>query len=173
MMARMESEPIVIVPYDPAWPEMFSAEREVLSRALSRDAVVEHIGSTAVPGLAAKPIIDIMIGVTDLALVEERIADLEALSYEYVPEYEAELPERRYFRKPARHPRSHHLHAVVLGSEFWTRHLAFRDFLRAHPAVASEYAELKLALSSRHRRARSAYTEAKTPFIEAVLRRAL
>ena len=109
------------------------------------------IGSTAVPGLGAKPILDIMVGVSDLAKVEARITDLETAGYEYVPEYEAELPDRRYFRKPRTGTRRFHLHCVRLGGRFWSGHLLFRDYLRENPDVARAYFELKLDLASRFR----------------------
>jgi GrpB-like predicted nucleotidyltransferase (UPF0157 family) len=112
-----------------------------------------------------------MIGLEHLAEVESRIAAFEAASYEYVQKYERQLPERRYFRKPRLGPRAYHVHCVVKGSDFWVRHLAFRDYLRAHPESASAYYELKRGLAVRVSKA--AYTEAKSPFIERVLAAAL
>ncbi len=136
------------------------------------NAVFEHVGSTAVPGLGAKPIIDIMVGVTRLPDAELHIADLEEHDYEYVPEYEAQMPERRYFRKPQEGLRTHHLHCVVEGSCFWRRHLAFRDYLRANPETAAAYFALKQQLALRHRTNRVAYTEAKSAFVESILEKA-
>ena len=159
---------VVIVPYDDAWPERFEAERRVLSAVFAgTDVRIEHVGSTAVPGLAAKPIVDIMIGVSNLAEIEQRIAALEAGGYRYVPEYEAQLPERRYLRKPRLGPGVFHLHGVVTGSAFWVRQLVFRDYLRAHPESAAAYEALKRELASRLDR--TAYTDAKGPFIEGIL----
>jgi GrpB-like predicted nucleotidyltransferase (UPF0157 family) len=164
------TDPIVIVPYDSRWPRAYEEERRRLERALvGADVVIEHVGSTAVPGLGGKPILDVMVGVSSLARVEARIPTLEESGYHYVPEYEASLPERRYFRKPHHRPRTHHLHCVRLGGPFWLRHLAFRDRLRADPELAKAYFELKLRLASEHAGNRSAYTEAKSPFIESVL----
>lgn len=133
--------------------------------------MIEHVGSTAVPGLAAKPIIDIMVGLSGLAQAEARVDALEVLGYEYVPEYEDELPDRRYFRRPATRPRTHHLHCVERGSDFWTRHLAFRDRLREDGRVARAYGKLKVRLAEVHRTDGPAYTAAKSPFIEGVLSR--
>jgi GrpB-like predicted nucleotidyltransferase (UPF0157 family) len=164
---------IVITPYDEAWPARFRAESARLQEAF-RDVPVwiEHIGSTAVPGLAAKPIVDIMLGVERLAQVEARIPALEARGYEYVTEHETEIPERRFFAKPRQRPRLFHLHAVERTSDFWRRHLVFRDHLRRHPEEAAAYGALKIALAARFDDDRDGYTESKTPFIEAAVERA-
>src|SRR5688572_7678262 len=104
----------VVVPYRPEWPELFAREAERLERIFAgTGASIEHIGSTSVPGLGAKPVIDIMIGVASLTDAESRANALADAGYEYVPEYEAQLPDRRYFRKPFQRPRTHHLHVVV------------------------------------------------------------
>jgi len=126
----------VIVEYDPRWPALFEEERSrLLATTGTLLAVIEHVGSTAVPGLAANPIIDIMGGVRELSEVTRYVAALEGIGYEYVPQYEVSIPERRYFRKPRTRqgPRTHHLHIVELTSDFWRRHLLFRDYLRTHP----------------------------------------
>jgi GrpB-like predicted nucleotidyltransferase (UPF0157 family) len=159
---------VLIVPYDPGWPSRFEAERAVLGAVFAGcDAVIEHIGSTAVPGLAAKPVIDVLVGLPALAEAERRIPALDAAGYEYVPEHEAALPDRRYFRKPRVGPRACHVHCVVHGSESWERHLAFRDHLRSHPASAAAYEDLKRHLAARL--AKWEYAEAKGPFIERIL----
>lgn len=159
---------VEIVPYDDAWPERFEAERRVLSDVFAGTGVrIEHVGSTAVPGLAAKPIVDIMLGVSNLAEIEQRIAALEAGGYRYVPEHEAQIPDRRYLRKPRLGPSAFHLHGVVTGGAFWVRQLAFRDYLRAHPESAAAYEALKRELASRLDR--TAYTDAKGPFVEGIL----
>ncbi len=158
-----------LIPYDPTWPSRFEEERAALERVFGDSAVrIEHIGSTAVPGLVAKPILDILVGVEDLVRVEQRTDSLGDLGYEYVPEYERLIPDRRYFRKPSVRPRTHHLHCVVLEGEFWNRHILFRDRLRSDPALASVYGELKLRLA--RTQDRQGYTEAKSPFIESALR---
>jgi len=161
-----------VVPYDPAWPGRFDEERRALSAVfVGSEAVIEHVGSTAVPGLGGKPVIDIMVGVPVLAAVDDRIPALEAAEYEYAQGYEKELPDRRYFRKPRLGPRAFHVHCVVRGSDFWNLHLAFRDRLRAHPEVAAAYDNLKRELAMRVSKAE--YTEAKSPFIEGVLAAAM
>ena len=166
-------DPVIVVPYDINWQEQFDRERSLLHNVF-RDipVVVEHVGSTAVPGLASKPIIDLMLGARALADVESRIEALRAHHYEYVPAYETQLPDRRYFRKPFSVPRTHHLHCVVFGSSFWRDDLLFRDYLRANPGAAAEYAALKRELASRHRLDRSAYVEGKTSFVQSILAKA-
>jgi GrpB-like predicted nucleotidyltransferase (UPF0157 family) len=167
------NDPVVIVPWRAEWADRFAEMRaRVLGLFEPGEAVVEHVGSTSVPGLAAKPIVDMMLGVSRLAEIEKRIPALEADGWEYVARHERVLPERRYFARPVPRPRTHHLHAVEIDSAFWRDHLAFRDHLRAHPGDAAAYAELKRALATRHGRDREAYTEAKTDFVRSVLARA-
>ena len=165
--------PIEIVPYDPKWPDRFEAEKAVLLDVFSSVRCwIEHVGSTAVPGLGAKPIIDIMLGVDRLADVERRICDLETRGYEYIQRYESEFPERRLFAKPQQRPRHVHLHAVERSTAFWHSHVLFRDFLRRHVAVAQEYCALKKRLAAEFGDDRDGYTNAKTAFIEAAVERA-
>jgi GrpB-like predicted nucleotidyltransferase (UPF0157 family) len=143
---------------------MFAEERTRLASVFDHpEERIEHVGSTAVVGLPAKPIIDIMVGVVMLIDAEARI---EA-------EYETELPERRYFRRPHQRPRTFHLHCVVRGEPFWTRHVAFRDHLRGHADAAGAYGRLKRDLARRHPFDRLAYMEGKAPFIRRVLDEAM
>lgn len=117
-------ERVIIVPYDPDWPCRFDQERAVLSAVFAgREAAIEHVGSAAVPGLGAKPVIDVMVGLSQLIDAEGRIAALEAVGYEYVDEYERQIPERRYFRKPRLGPHLYHLHCAVKGSSLWKQSL--------------------------------------------------
>jgi len=164
---------IEIVPYDSAWPARFESEKSVLLDVFRSVSVqVEHVGSTAVPGLGAKPVIDIMLGVDHLADVEARIPDLAARGYEYVRRYEAAFPERRLFAKPRVRPRTFHLHAVERSTAVWQRLLSFRDFLRRQPEVAAEYYQLKQRLAAEFGADRDGYASAKTAFIDAVVERA-
>jgi GrpB-like predicted nucleotidyltransferase (UPF0157 family) len=168
------SEPVELSPYSPLWPAVYEVERERIAALFAGEEVaIEHIGSTAVPGLGAKPIIDVMLGVPALALVESRMDALAAEGYRYVKEFELSIPERRYFDKREGHPGRFHLHAVVNGSPFWIRHLAFRDALRADPALAARYWKVKQSAAARNPRDRSAYTEGKTDFIRGVIQDAL
>lgn len=165
--------PVIVVEYDPRWPALYEAERDRILAAVGDSMLrLEHIGSTAVPGLGGKPIIDIVAAVRQLHDAERCIQPLQGIGYEYVPEYDELIPERRYFHKGPPEARSFHLHVVELTSEFWESHLLFRDWLRSHPEDAHEYHELKHRLAARFGRDREGYTEAKSPFIESVVARA-
>lgn len=137
------------------------------------DLLIEHIGSTAIPGLAAKPTIDILIGIKDLEGAGGIIPLLQSAGYVYVPEFELDMPERRYFYKGRKVEDGFHLHMVEAGSPFWKRHLAFRDHLRIHPDEVREYEKLKIALANKFRDDREGYTEAKTEFITRIEKAAL
>ncbi len=159
--------PILVVDYDPAWPARFAIERAAIRSALGAYAVAaEHIGSTAVPGLATKPILDLAVVVPALSVAPRLFAPLAGLGYEYVPAYEAALPDRRYFRKgPHGGVQTHHLHMYAQGDAALERYLLFRDYLRAHRERAGAYATLKRALAAQYARDREGYTEAKSDFI--------
>ncbi len=164
------STQIIISAYDPAWPALYAAERDRLWAAIGAwIADIQHVGSTSVPRLAAKPTIDIMVGVRSLADADAHcIPAIIALGYDYIYQYEADTPERRYFQKlSAAGQHTHHIHLVTIDSDWWARHLAFRDYLRAHPHTADAYAQLKYQLAATLDD-RRAYTEAKTDFIRAV-----
>lgn len=164
--------PIEIVAYDPSWPVRFQEEADVLRHALAPWLVgsIEHIGSTAVPGLGAKPVIDIMGGVRTLDGSRPAIAVAARLGYCYAP-YQAEL--EHWFCKPSPAIRTYHLHLLPTGSPQWLRLIAFRDYLRAHSEVALEYEVLKRRLAQEHYRDREAYTAAKRPFINQITEMAL
>lgn len=167
MLARMAA--VVVSPYSTEWPQAFLATREELRHALSPCAVtIEHVGSTSVPGLAAKPVLDILIGAVSLHDIESNISSLAHAGYEYIKKYEVELPDRRYFVKSSE-PLRVHVHAVGLGSVFWSQHLAFRDMLRSDDTLRSAYQELKLGLAAQYPSDKSAYQVAKGPFIQAAL----
>jgi GrpB-like predicted nucleotidyltransferase (UPF0157 family) len=135
---------------------------------------IEHIGSTAVPGLAAKPVIDMQVGVRDLSATPDIVEALTRLGYEYLPELEDDLPSRRYFRRRVARRRTHQIHLVERSDiEWWDRHLAFRDWLRAHPDDRDAYARLKRSLAAEHRDDRAAYTDAKSAFVRAIEAQAL
>ncbi|HEY9722150.1 MAG TPA: GrpB family protein [Oscillatoriaceae cyanobacterium] len=155
--------------YNPAWPALFEAERARIAAALGdRLAALEHVGSTSVPGLAAKPIIDILAGVVRLEQAGACIEPIVALGYTYRPDLETVMPERRFFCRETDGVRSHNLHLVAIDSEFWERHLLFRDYLRARPRVAAHYETLKRVLRDRFVDDMGAYTDNKTPFIRQV-----
>jgi GrpB-like predicted nucleotidyltransferase (UPF0157 family) len=163
-------EPVELSAYSPLWPAVFEIERDRLNAIFGPDGVlIEHVGSTAVPGLGAKPIIDVMLGAADLKVVERHIPDLVATGYTYVPEFEKSMPERRYFNKRFGQPGHFHLHAVVYDTPFWKRTLAFRDALRRDEGLAAEYWKIKKRLAARFPNDRGAYTDAKSDFIRSVL----
>ena len=159
--------PVVIVPYDQAWPARFEEEAAVLRDTLAPWLVgpIEHIGSTAVPGLAAKPVIDLMAGVETLEASRPAIAVAADLGYCYWP-YQADR--EHWFCKPSPAYRTHHLHLIPIDSAQWLRAIAFRDYLRAHPEAAGDYAALKQRLAREHHLDREAYTDAKRPFIDRI-----
>lgn len=161
--------PVEVIAYDASWPAKFHAERVLLEAVLAPwlAGPIEHIGSTAVPLLAAKPVIDIMAPVQTLEASRPAIDAASFKGYLYYP-YKPDV--MHWFCKPSRFHRTHHLHLVPFGSQLWLEQLAFRDALRGSSTLAAEYAELKLRLAERFRDDREAYTEAKAPFINRVLR---
>jgi GrpB-like predicted nucleotidyltransferase (UPF0157 family) len=168
-MLGCERHLVRLVPYQPAWAELFRQEAERLSAALGDRVVrVEHVGSTAVPGLDAKPILDIVVAVrdlTDAAAFENALSPLG-----YLHQAENDRPGRLYFVKRLPDDRStHHLNITELGTECWFTHVAFRDYLREHPEAREEYQKLKLNLVSRSSSDRAAYQEGKEEFIQRVL----
>lgn len=164
--------PIELVDYDPTWPAKFTAERTLLLGSLQPwlFGPIEHIGSTAIPGLRAKPVIDIMVGVESLLASKSAIPVLEDLGYQYWA-YKTDV--MHWLCKPSDEVRTHHLHLVPFNSELWRARLAFRDFLRRDAATAARYQALKDDLAKVYRNDREAYTEGKTDFVQRTVARAL
>jgi GrpB-like predicted nucleotidyltransferase (UPF0157 family) len=164
--------PVHIVPYDSAWPTLFLEEEAVLRRELGEwlAGPIEHVGSTAIPGLIAKPVIDIMAGVESLEASRGAIAAASRLDYVYFP-YRPDV--MHWFCKPSPAFRTHHLHLVPVDSRLWIERIAFRDYLRRDSAAAAEYAALKRTLAQQFEFDREAYTDAKTPFIQRIVELAL
>ncbi len=162
-----QREPIVVTDYDPSWPESFERLAAPISDAV-RDlgGRVEHVGSTSVPGLAAKPIIDIDVVVPNVDVVPQAIEQLRLLGYTY--QGDKGIPGREAFLWPPGMPH-HHVYVVVDGNAQYRQHIRFRDHLRSHPSVADDYAALKRELAEHHRWDRLGYTDAKTDFITRVL----
>ena len=159
---------VFIAPYNPNWPVLFEQEKARLADALRGHFVdIQHIGSTSVPGLGAKPILDIIIAVRTLVEADQFcIQPVVALGYEYVKAFEAETPHRRYFRKEnADGVRTHHIHMVEINNQWWVDHLLFRDYLRANPEARRAYEAHKRQLAEREWDTGSHYAEAKTEFI--------
>jgi GrpB-like predicted nucleotidyltransferase (UPF0157 family) len=161
-----------IVEYDPEWPALADAEIRAIHEALGDIAVcVEHVGSTAVPGLAAKPILDLQLSVEAIEPRDRYVQPLERLGYLFVTAPES--PDYHLFAKPPERPRTHHLHVCGVGSEHELRHLAVRDFLRAHTDEAARYEALKRDVAARHPQDRLAYIDGKEAYVTALERRAV
>ena len=161
---------VVVVPYDPEWPRLFEAEASRLRAALAPlPIVLEHTGSTGVPGLAAKPVLDILAGVAETKELASYIAGLVGAGY--VHRGEQGVPGREFFRRGD--PRAYHVHLTHVGSRFWREHLAFRDYLRMHPETRDAYARLKYELAATFPTDRESYIERKGPFIRSVVDLAL
>lgn len=178
---EMTVKPIVIVPYDARWPAQFQALRQVYVAALGGVAIfVEHVGSTSVPGLAAKPILDIDIVIRSTGDLEPAVRRLADLGYRH--QGDLGIAGREAFSRDGADdvPRDgsgrqwpeHHLYVCAADSEELRRHLAFRDALRADPRAVEEYAALKLALAEQFQHHRDAYSEGKTAFITRILQSA-
>lgn len=168
-MLGLPSGQVLISPYNRAWQTAFEVERKRITEACQDSAMaVEHIGSTAVPGLCAKPILDIMIGISSHEDVVRFVPPLEELGYFY--KGENGIPGRHYFTLGP--PRTHHIHMVKQRGEIWEKHLLFRDYLRNHEEDRHEYATLKKALSITFPTDRVQYTEAKNELIQHILEKA-
>lgn len=164
----LESGVVRLVEYDPAWPELFRLEALRIAAALAPLVLrLEHIGSTAVPGLVAKPVLDILAGYEAAADLPAIIAGLTRA--EYLHRGEQGIPGREFFRRG--HPRAYHVHLTAVGGGFWRDHLGFRDLLRSDAGVRDGYAALKRELASRFPRNREAYIEGKGPFVLGYLSR--
>ena len=162
---------IVVVPHDPAWAGGFAQESTALSEVFASCLVgLHHIGSTSVPGLAAKPVIDMLLVVGDVDEADGKNDEMAALGYEAKGEFG--IPGRRYFTKGRNDARTFHLHAYGVGHPAVKQHLDFRDYLIAHPDEATVYGELKKELAGRYRDAIQEYMAGKDPWIKEVLARA-
>lgn len=156
--------------YNPKWKTDFETEKQHLISAIGINYLIEHIGSTAVKGLCAKPVIDILIGVDSLSKSEELIPKICKLGYSYISDYEKILPERRYFQKVINGKHIVHIHLVKKQTAFWEKYLLFRDILRQSPEISSQYSSLKQGLSKQNWDNRNAYTSAKSDFIQTTLK---
>ncbi|NAZ75602.1 GrpB family protein [Kineococcus sp. T13] len=193
MLPERPDATVDVIAYDPAWPAAFEAERANLLVAWPALVAVEHIGSTAVPGLAAKPTIDVLAVVTDAdidhdgidadsidtgvpaavsARVPAVIAAFQALGYQWVADSFADDPQHLFLHRLRAGKRTHHLHVVAASSPLVARYLLFRDYLRAHPGEAARYAAFKQDLATRYAQQRDRYVDAKPPFVDATIEQA-
>ena len=164
---------IVLAEYDPQWPALFEAEAARIQQQLGDLARrIEHVGSTAIPGMTAKPVIDIQVSVTSLqpiGVYEERLGSL-GYAHLILDDFDRVYP---YFRRPAQWPSTHHVHLCEAGGALEARHIRFRDYLRTHADAAAEYVRLKQTLAALHHgethESRESYSLGKTEFVERVL----
>jgi GrpB-like predicted nucleotidyltransferase (UPF0157 family) len=173
MSENVVKPPVVIVSYNPNWPQIYEKEKALVLKILRENTLaIEHVGSTSVPGLGAKDIVDMVVGVNDRQAAEDCLILLEPIGYtEVTPE-----PGRTEWfyclgKTPGVFPRFH-LHLMKYPSTFFSRHILFRDYLRIHPEIADEYCELKKRLAAEYGSDREGYTNAKTEFVESVLMKA-
>lgn len=183
-----------VAPYSPAWPQQFEKQAAIIRRAIGDlQPRIDHIGSTSVPNLAAKPIIDILVGVTEDAHLPMVVKPMQDAGYTYFKIYEPDMPYRRFFAKlrpltdlmppaiveeaadidRAKFENQVHIHIIPQASEHWLRHIAFRDYLRTHADAREAYGELKKDISQREFKDMLEYNEAKDSFVKEMERRAV
>jgi GrpB-like predicted nucleotidyltransferase (UPF0157 family) len=157
---------IELTDYNPDWIEEYRRTKELLLCSFGyKVTAIEHIGSTSVPLLGAKPIIDILLGVNKLSDADDIIPGMAEIGFEYISKYEDVMPERRYFVRRENGKNTHHVHSVEVNSPFWKRHLLFRDYLRTHDDVRDSYFKLKKDLSEKEWKDGNDFADAKTEFI--------
>ena len=162
---------IEVVAYNPEWPNLFLAESEEIQRVFGDEIVaIHHIGSTAIPGIKAKPVIDILVSVPRISQVDRFNPAMRELGYE--PLGENGISGRRYFRKDTNGVRTHHVHVFQVGHPEIDRHINFRDYLRHHPEDARAYSQLKESLVQQYRFDSQGYCDAKSTFIQEIDRKA-
>jgi GrpB-like predicted nucleotidyltransferase (UPF0157 family) len=173
-MERYGGGAIEVRDYDPRWPIFFEQECSRLRFVVGTAIKIEHMGSTSVPGLAAKPIIDILVGIPDLSQARARLVrPIERLGYNYIPEYAAWLPGELFFRKGMPGPWTHHLHVMEPSNARWRDFLIFRDYLRLHPEIAAAYGSLKKALAAEFGENIEGFRKAKHRFVREITKKAL
>ncbi|MDM8519471.1 GrpB family protein [Anaerolineales bacterium HSG6] len=171
MTQKSAAYEVKVVPYDPNWVQLFDQEAKRLSTILGDEIIaIHHIGSTAIPGIYAKPILDFLIEVRNIGIINQFNEPLAQCGYEAKGEFG--LPGRRFFSKGAGSERTHHVHIFQANNPEYERHLAFRDYLLSHPDVACQYSRLKQELAERFPRDSVGYTSAKDDFIRAIEQKA-
>jgi len=169
-LERAIHEEVALLPYDPKWQLLFGAERDRLATLYPSHLLdIQHFGSTAIPGMPAKPIIDILAGVESMPVADSLVEPLLNSGYTTSAEFNATLADRRWFMRWADGRRTHHLHLVVLGGSEWRRRLRFRDMLRSDTKLARRYTLLKQEAAAQHSMDREAYTRAKSEFVLSVV----
>lgn len=165
------SRPVILVDHNPHWKAMAAVEADRVRLIMADEILaIHHIGSTAIPGIKAKPVLDFLVFVRDLATLDAESSKLGVLGY--IAHGEFGIPGRRYFTKDVEGKRSHQLHCFLDGDPQGERHLLFRDYLWAHPEISAKYERLKLELALQFKDDTNAYAEAKTEFIRRIERKA-
>jgi GrpB-like predicted nucleotidyltransferase (UPF0157 family) len=160
---------VTLLPHSEEWHQLFADEKARILNVIGEHVIdIEHVGSTAICGIVAKPILDLMVGIPQFEDGEKCVQSLERLGYEY--KGENGVPLRHFFGKGS--SRTHHLHMVAADSDFWKHHLLFRDYLINNRQVAGEYNDLKLGLAARFPEDREEYTNGKEPFVQRILQEA-
>jgi len=163
MSIKVDFFKVEVVPHDPNWRSAFETESKLIALALRDNVVaIHHIGSTAIPQIHAKPIIDMLVEVKDILKIDTHSSEIEALGYQAMGEFG--IPGRSYFRKG----RTHHIHSFEVGSPQIERHLAFRDYMITHSEAAQEYSELKRKLAKKYPDNIQGYMDGKDGFIKAI-----
>lgn len=170
-MIGLQRGTVKLLPYDEKWSALYAEEKSVLLDAIGNYIIaIEHVGSTSIPGVCAKPIIDIAIGVKDSLNGTFCVSPLVKIGYEY--KGEAGVPDRHFFVKGSEKCRTHYLHIEELNGVNWKNHVLFRDYLRNHRKEASNYSNLKRGLAEKYGNDRDAYAKRKNPFIEKIIKAA-
>ncbi len=164
-----KEDPVKLVLYNKEWAKWFINEKSKLKDCFKK-AIIEHFGSTAIPDLPAKPVIDIIVGLDDINDID--YAGIKSIGYEYKQAFEDLSPERRFFVKYTDQKISHQLHIVETNTCYWWQKLIFRDYLLAHPQAATEYFHLKEELAAKYPYKRSVYAGEKTDYIQTVIKKA-
>jgi len=169
-ISKTDKRRVGVVSYNPNWKKMYKEESEKIKNILN-DIIIDihHIGSTAIPGIKAKPVIDILVEVKDIEAVDQYNHKMEELGYEVMGEYG--IPKRRFFRKGGNN-RTHHIHIFQVGNEEIERHINFKEYLIAHPDKGREYSKLKEKLTNKYTHDVENYTNSKSDFIKEIDRKA-
>jgi GrpB-like predicted nucleotidyltransferase (UPF0157 family) len=169
----MTKEKVTLVTYDASWPVKYQEEKQRIIEAIGKYVLaIEHIGSTAIPFMIAKPVIDIQVGLKSLRDAVHCIPKLEKLGYKYLPEIESIEPNRRLFRKPSKGEKKYQIHMWKYQSEGWENFLLFRDYLQENSETSKEYEFVKKYMAKRFPENEVAYSIGKEGFIQVILRRA-
>ena len=163
---------VELKPYNPKWKELYVQESKIISSQISDFLVdIQHIGSTAIPGIMAKPIIDIAVAINSLENIGKIIEPLREIGFIY--RGEQGIPDRHLFIKGGEEFRTHHMHVMHNSHYEWKKHILFRDYLINHPEEVKKYSELKKRLEKQFKEDRESYTESKSEFIEGILKKAI